>query len=69
MLVPTRRCGQKLCISDSITVCVVSIGRGRVQIGIEAPANISVRRVSNPQADNDVSDSGHATHIDSQSAM
>ncbi|MCA9061752.1 MAG: carbon storage regulator [Planctomycetaceae bacterium] len=45
MLVLTRRSGQKLIISDSITIRVVSIGRGQVRFGIEAPREISVRRI------------------------
>ena len=46
MLVLTRRIGQKVHIGDGITVTVVSTGRGRVQLGIEAPREISVRRIS-----------------------
>ncbi|MDA1229292.1 MAG: carbon storage regulator [Planctomycetota bacterium] len=46
MLVLTRRSGQKLIISHDITVSIVSIGRGRVQLGIEAPREISVRRIT-----------------------
>ena len=46
MLVLTRRIGQKVHIGDGITVTVVSTGRGRVQLGIDAPREISVRRIS-----------------------
>jgi len=46
MLVLTRRIGQKVHIGDGITVTVVSTGRGRVQLGIDAPREISVLRIS-----------------------
>ena len=55
MLVLTRRSGQKLIISDEITVSVVSIGRGRVQLGIAAHREISVRRIA---SDLPISESG-----------
>ena len=45
MLVLTRKSGQTLIISDQIRVSVVSVGRGRVQLGIEAPDCVAVRRI------------------------
>ena len=53
MLVLTRRPGQKLIISDKITVSIVSVGRGRVQIGIEAPLDISVRRIASSRPEDE----------------
>lgn len=47
MLVLTRKSGQSLIISDQIRVSVVSVGRGRVQLGIEAPDSVTVRRIEN----------------------
>ena len=47
MLVLTRKSGQSLVISDQIRVSVVSVGRGRVQLGIEAPDSVAVRRTDN----------------------
>ncbi len=58
MLVLTRRLGQKLIISDKITVSVVSVGRGRVQLGIEAPRDISVRRIASDLPNSEGSDGG-----------
>jgi carbon storage regulator len=47
MLVLTRKSGQTIIISDQIRVSVVSVGRGRVQLGIEAPDSVPVRRIEN----------------------
>lgn len=47
MLVLTRKSGQSLIISDQIRVSVVSVGRGRVQLGIEAPDSVMVKRIEN----------------------
>ena len=44
MLVLSRSRGQAIVIGGAIVVDVVSIGRGRVQLGITAPANLSVNR-------------------------
>src|SRR5262249_39247637 len=44
MLVLTRRPGEQIVIGDNIRVTVVSLGPGRVKIGIEAPANVRVDR-------------------------
>ena len=44
MLVLTRKPGEQIVIGDGIRVTVVSVGPGRVKIGIEAPANVRVDR-------------------------
>ena len=44
MLVLSRSRGQAIVIGGTIVVDVVSIGRGRVQLGVTAPANLSVNR-------------------------
>lgn len=44
MLVLTRRPGEQIVIGDGIRVTVVSVGPGRVKIGIEAPPNVRVDR-------------------------
>jgi carbon storage regulator len=44
MLVLTRKIGEQVVIGDNIRVTVVSVGPGRVKIGIEAPSNVSVDR-------------------------
>ena len=44
MLVLTRRPGEQIVIGDGIRVTVVSLGPGRVKIGIEAPANVRIDR-------------------------
>ena len=45
MLVLSRRLNEKIVLPDlNITVKVVSLERGRVRIGIEAPADVAVMR-------------------------
>ena len=44
MLVLTRKLNEKLQIGDDIIVTVVSINKGQVKLGIEAPDNVSVTR-------------------------
>ena len=44
MLVLTRRPGESVVIADNIKITVVSVGPGRVKIGIEAPAHVRVDR-------------------------
>ena len=44
MLVLTRRPGEQIVIGNGIRVTVVSVGPGRVKIGIDAPANVRIDR-------------------------
>lgn len=44
MLVLTRKKGELIQIGDSIVVKVISSGRGKAKIGIEAPAHMRVLR-------------------------
>lgn len=44
MLVLTRRPGEQIVIGDNIRVTVVSLGPGRVKIGIEAPPTVRIDR-------------------------
>ena len=44
MLVLTRKKGETIHIGDSIVVKVISCGRGKVKIGLEAPTSIRVIR-------------------------
>ena len=44
MLVLTRRPGEQIVIGHNIRVTVVSVGPGRVKIGIEAPENVRIDR-------------------------
>jgi carbon storage regulator CsrA len=45
MLVLTRKSGEELVIGDGIVVSVLSVQGGRVQIGIEAPKSVRIRRL------------------------
>jgi carbon storage regulator len=44
MLVLTRRPGEQIVVAGNIRITVVSIGPGRVKIGIEAPENVRIDR-------------------------
>jgi len=44
MLVLTRRPGEQIVIGDNIRLTVVSIGPGRVKLGIDAPPNVRIDR-------------------------
>ena len=44
MLVLSRKQGESIRIADNITVTIVELGRGRVRIGVSAPANVPVHR-------------------------
>lgn len=44
MLVLTRRVGESIVIANDIRITVVSLGNGRVKVGIEAPQGVSVDR-------------------------
>lgn len=48
MLVITRRNNEEFIIGDDIRVRVVSIRGQRVQIGVEAPLDVAVRRLEPP---------------------
>ena len=44
MLVLSRKLGQSIVIGDQIVITVVRLGRGNVQIGVEAPAHVRILR-------------------------
>jgi carbon storage regulator len=44
MLVLSRKEGERLVIDGNIVVTVVRLAGGKVRLGIEAPANVLVRR-------------------------
>jgi carbon storage regulator len=44
MLVLTRRPGESIFIGDGIKLTVVTVGPGRVKIGIEAPPHVRIDR-------------------------
>jgi carbon storage regulator len=44
MLVLSRKEGERLVIDGNIVVTVVRLAGGKVRLGIEAPAEVSVRR-------------------------
>jgi carbon storage regulator len=48
MLVLSRKVGEQIILDNQIIVRVVSITGNRVRLGIEAPANVKIRREELP---------------------
>lgn len=44
MLILTRKTDESINIGDDIRVVILSVGRGQVKIGFEAPKNLSIHR-------------------------
>jgi carbon storage regulator len=44
MLVLTRKPGEQIMIGNAIRITVVSVGHGRVKIGVEAPPEVAIDR-------------------------
>jgi carbon storage regulator len=44
MLVLTRKVGEQIVVGDDIRVTVLSVNGQRVRVGIEAPADVAIRR-------------------------
>ncbi len=44
MLVLTRRAGESLIIAEDVKITVISLGNGRVKIGITAPRDVTIVR-------------------------
>ncbi|MCA9158459.1 MAG: carbon storage regulator [Planctomycetales bacterium] len=44
MLVLSRKAGQRIVISEEITITVLEVLGSRVRIGVEAPASVVIRR-------------------------
>lgn len=48
MLVLSRKIGERIFIEPGIEIAIVDVRGSRVQIGVEAPEDIRIRRVSSP---------------------
>lgn len=48
MLILSRKMHESIRIGDDITVTIVRLGKGRVQVGIEAPDDVRIRREEIP---------------------
>jgi carbon storage regulator len=44
MLVLSRKQGESIRINDNITIKIVRVGQGRVQIAIDAPKHVTILR-------------------------
>jgi carbon storage regulator len=44
MLILTRRVGEAIAIGDDVVVRVLDVQGRKVQLGVEAPKNVSIRR-------------------------
>jgi hypothetical protein len=48
MLVLSRKAGEEIVIDDQIRIQIVRVRGSRVRIGIEAPAEVRIRRSDSP---------------------
>jgi carbon storage regulator len=66
MLVLTRKKSEMIHIGDHIVIKVISTGRGKVKIGIEAPSDVRVMRAemltNQPPATNSQKPLEHESH-------
>jgi carbon storage regulator len=53
MLTLTRKVNEVVTIGDNIRVMVTRIGWGKVQLGIEAPRDVPIRREDRSEHDKD----------------
>ena len=44
MLVLSRRHGEEIIVGDNVVIKVLAVAHGRVQVGIEAPREVPIRR-------------------------
>jgi carbon storage regulator len=44
MLVLSRRHGEEILVGDNVVIKVLAVAHGRVQVGIEAPREVPIRR-------------------------
>lgn len=54
MLVLSRKTNERISIGDDVAVTILRVGRGRVQIGIEAPPHVRVERRTLPAGESHV---------------
>jgi carbon storage regulator len=45
MLVLSRKIGERICIGPGIEIAIVDVRGSKVRIGVEAPADVRIRRV------------------------
>ncbi|MBI1322056.1 carbon storage regulator CsrA [bacterium] len=61
MLVLSRRLGQRFQIGDDVRITIVKVDRNSVRIGIEAPADVTIRR-EEILDDLEIEEEPHASH-------
>lgn len=61
MLVLSRRLGQRFLIGDDVRITIVKVDRNSVRIGIEAPADVTIRR-EEILDELEVDEDAHAAH-------
>ena len=58
MLVLTRKKNEMIQIGEAIVIKVISTGRGKVKLGIDAPANVRVLRAELAETVRQLSETG-----------
>ncbi|MEZ6047689.1 MAG: carbon storage regulator [Planctomycetaceae bacterium] len=58
MLVLSRKPGESIVLADNVRISVIKVNGSRIQIGIEAPGDVTIRRAElEVEPRNDLSDS------------
>ena len=55
MLVVSHKEGEKLVLSSGITINILEVKSGKVRLGIEAPKDVEIRRISQKENTQDKS--------------
>lgn len=55
MLVISQKEGEKLVLSNGITINILEVKSGKVRLGIEAPKEVEIRRISQKENTSDKS--------------
>ncbi|MAT15323.1 MAG: carbon storage regulator [Planctomyces sp.] len=64
MLVLSRKPGESIVVGDGVRISVVKVQGSRIQIGIEAPHDVSIRRAELADKPNrELSDSQHGFEL------
>jgi carbon storage regulator len=68
MLVLSRKIGESISIGDNINIKVVSIEKGSVKLGIDAPKNVIILREELKQAVTDINKEA-STNVDTDQLL
>ena len=62
MLILSRNVGERIEVGDDMVIVITGLRKGRVQVGIEAPKEVKIRRGELPRQPNTAEVTGKAGH-------